>query len=185
VLQVWQAFAERTGRGAGDAEVTILFTDLVGFSSWALQAGDDAALALLRAVALAVEPPVLQHRGKVVKRLGDGLMATFPAPQLAFDAVQDARSRLADVHVDGYRPALRAALHTGRPRALGGDYLGVDVNIAARLCEKAAGDEVLVSDTALAGLDPELVRTRRKKSFGWTPVKGIPSDLVVYAASPR
>jgi adenylate cyclase len=185
VLQVWQALAERTGRGAGDAEVTILFTDLVGFSSWALQAGDDAALALLRAVALAVEPPVLQHRGKVVKRLGDGLMATFPAPQLAFDAVQDARSRLADVHVDGYRPALRAALHTGRPRALGGDYLGVDVNIAARLCEKAAGDEVLVSDTALAGLDPELVRTRRKKSFGWAPAKGIPSDLVVYAASPR
>ena len=185
VLQVWQAFAERTGRGAGDAEVTILFTDLVGFSSWALQAGDDAALALLRAVALAVEPPVLQHRGKVVKRLGDGLMATFPAPQLAFDAVQVARSRLADVHVDGYRPVCRAALHTGRPRALGGDYLGVDVNIAARLCEKAAGDEVLVSDTALAGLDPELVRTRRKKSFGWAPVKGIPSDLVVYAASPR
>jgi adenylate cyclase len=89
------------------------------------------------------------------------------------------------VHVGGYRPALRAALHTGRPRALGGDYLGVDVNIAARLCEKAAGDEVLVSDTALAGLDPELVRTRRKKSFGWASVKGIPSDLVVYAASPR
>jgi adenylate cyclase len=185
VLQVWQALAERTGRGAGDAEVTILFTDLVGFSSWALQAGDDAALALLRAVALAVEPAVLQHRGKVVKRLGDGLMATFPAPQLAFDAVQVARSRLADVHADGYRPALRAALHTGRPRALGGDYLGVDVNIAARLCEKASGDEVLVSDTALAGLDPEVVRTRRKKSFGWAPVKGVPSDLVVYAASPR
>src|SRR6478672_334545 len=51
VLQVWQALAERSGRGTGDAEVTILFTDLVGFSTWALGAGDDAALALLRAVA--------------------------------------------------------------------------------------------------------------------------------------
>jgi adenylate cyclase len=68
---------------------------------------------------------------------------------------------------------------------MGGDYLGVDVNIAARLCEKANGDEVLVSDTALAGLDPELVRTRRKKSFAWTSAKGIPPDLVVYAATPR
>ena len=66
VLQVWQALAERSGRGTGDSEVTILFTDLVGFSSWALAAGDDAALTLLRAVARAVEPPVLQHRGKVV-----------------------------------------------------------------------------------------------------------------------
>jgi len=185
VLQVWQAFAERSGRGVGDAELTILFTDLVGFSSWALQAGDDAALSLLRAVAKAVEPPVLQHRGRVVKRLGDGLMATFPASQLAFEAVQEARARLAEVSLDGYRPVLRAALHTGRPRSLGGDYLGVDVNIAARMCEKAGSDEVLVSDTALAGLDPELVGTRRKKSFAWTSVKGVPSDLVVYAATPR
>jgi adenylate cyclase len=185
VLQVWQAFAERSGRGAGDAEVTILFTDLVGFSSWALAEGDDAALALLRAVAKAVEPPILQRRGKVVKRLGDGLMATFPAPQLAFDAVQAARTRLAEVEVAGHRPQLRAALHTGRPKYMGGDYLGVDVNIAARLCEKAGTDEVLVSDTALAGLDPDSVTTRRKKVFAFTNVKGIPPNLVVYAATPR
>ena len=185
VLQVWQALAERSGHGSGDLELTILFTDLVGFSSWALGAGDDAALALLRAVATAVEPPVLQHRGRVVKRLGDGLMATFPAPQLAFDAIQAARGRLAEIEVAGHRPALRAALHTGRPRAMGGDYLGVDVNVAARLCEKANRDEVLVSDTALAGLDPELVSTRRKKSFAWTSTKGVPPDLVVYAATPR
>jgi adenylate cyclase len=185
VLQVWQALAERSGRGVGDVELTILFTDLVGFSSWALDAGDDAALTLLRAVAKAVEPPVLQHRGKVVKRLGDGLMATFPAPQLGFDAIQEARERLAQIEVAGHRPVLRAALHTGRPKAMGGDLLGVDVNIAARLCERANGDEVLVSDTALAGLDPERVSTRRKKSFAWTSVKGVPPDLVVYAATPR
>ncbi|MGZ6827797.1 MAG: adenylate/guanylate cyclase domain-containing protein, partial [Mycobacteriales bacterium] len=152
-LQVWQALVERTGRGTGDAELTLLFTDLVGFSSWALEVGDDTALTLLREVAKALEPPVLAHRGKVVKRLGDGLMATFPSPQLAFDAVQAARTRLAEVEVAGHRPRLKAALHTGRPRALGGDYLGVDVNIAARLVEKAGAGEVLVSDVAVAGLD--------------------------------
>jgi adenylate cyclase len=184
-LQVWQALAERAGRGAGDAELTILFTDLVGFSSWALRVGDDHALQLLRDVAQAIEPPVIAHRGKVVKRLGDGLMATFPAPQLAFDAVQQARVRLAKVEVAGHRPQLKAALHTGRPRALGGDYLGVDVNIAARLVQKAGADEVLVSDTALAGLDPERVQTRRKKSFAFTSPKGVPPGMVVYAASPR
>ena len=184
-LQVWQAVAERTGRGTGDAELTILFTDLVGFSNWALLAGDDAALELLRAVAQAVEPPVLAHRGRVVKRLGDGLMATFPSSQLAFDAVEGARGRLRDVEVAGHRPQLKAALHTGRPKSLGGDYLGVDVNIAARLVEKAGADEVLVSDTALAGLDPERVQTRRKKSFAFTSPKGVPPGLVIYAAVPR
>ena len=184
-LQVWQAFAERTGRGAGDVELTILFTDLVGFSNWSLQVGDDVALELLRAVARAIEPPVLGHRGKVVKRLGDGLMATFPAPQLAFDAIQQARLRLRDVEVAGHRPKLKAALHTGHPRSMGGDYLGVDVNVAARLVEKAGPDEVLVSDTALAGLDPETVSTRRKKVFALTHVKGIPPGMVVYSAMPR
>ena len=182
VLQVWQAL---TRSSEGDQELTILFTDLVGFSSWALGAGDDAALQLLRAVAKAVEPPVTARRGRVVKRMGDGMMATFASTQQAFEAVQDARARLAGIEVDGYRPVLRAALHTGRPRCLGGDYLGVDVNIAARLCEKAGADEVLVSDTALAGLDPELVSARRKKSFAWMGAKGVPPGLVVYAATPR
>ncbi|MGB8651248.1 MAG: adenylate/guanylate cyclase domain-containing protein, partial [Mycobacteriales bacterium] len=185
VLQVWQALAERSGRGSGDAELTLLFTDLVGFSSWALEVGDDAALELLRAVARAIEPPVLAHRGKVVKRLGDGLMATFPTPQLGFEAVQQARLRLREVRVAGHQPRLRAALHTGRPRALGGDYLGVDVNVAARLVERAGADELLVSDTALAGLDPEAVQTRRKKSFAFSSPKGVPAGMVVYSATPR
>ncbi len=184
-LQVWQAVTERTGRGRGDAELTVLFTDLVGFSTWALRAGDDAALLLLRRVAAAVEPPVLAHRGRVVKRLGDGIMATFPTSQLAFDAVTEARSRLCDVEVDGWQPVMRGALHTGRPRSLGGDYLGVDVNIAARLVERAGRDEVLVSDTALAGLDPDRVAARRKRSFAWSSPKGVPQGLVVYAATPR
>jgi adenylate cyclase len=184
-LQIWQALSERAGRGSGDAEVTLLFTDLVGFSNWALEVGDDVALELLRAVATAVEPAVLAHRGKVVKRLGDGLMAAFPAPQLAFEAVQQARIRLAEVEVAGHRPRLKAALHTGRPRAMGGDYLGVDVNVAARLVEKAGADEVLVSDTALAGLDPETVQVRRKKSFAFTSTKGVPRGMVVYAVTPR
>jgi adenylate cyclase len=183
-LQVWQSFLERTGRGQGERELTLLFTDLVGFSSWALRAGDEAALALLRAVASAVEPALLAHRGTVVKRLGDGLMATFPSPQLAFDAMVDARERVAAIEVAGHRPRLRAGIHTGTPRAIGGDYLGVDVNIAARLVEKAGPDETLVSDRALAGLDPARVATRRKKTFLLTRVKGVPDDIVVYVASP-
>jgi adenylate cyclase len=183
-LQVWQSFLERTGRGRGDRELTLVFTDLVGFSTWAVHAGDEDALVLLRAVARAVEPALLAHRGMVVKRLGDGVMATFPSPQLAFDAVVEARGLVGGLEVAGYRPRLRAGIHTGTPRAIGGDYLGVDVNVAARLVEKAGPDEILVSDRTLAGLDPERVSTRRKKTFLLGRVKGVPDDVVVYVASP-
>jgi adenylate cyclase len=184
-LQLWHAALQRSGRGRSVTEVTLLFTDLVGFSTWALGAGDDDALLLLREVAKAQEPTVIGHRGRVVKRLGDGLMAVFPSPQLAFDAIVATRERLAGVEVAGFRPRLRAGIHTGRPQVIGGDYLGVDVNVAARLMQKAGPDETLASETALAGLDMNRADARRKKSFALTRVKGVPNDLTVYAVTPR
>ena len=136
-LQLWQALSQRVGRGAGVAEATILFTDLVGFSSWVLEAGDEAALMLLRAVAGVVEPAIHTRRGRVVKRLGDGHMAVFAHPGAGVEAALAMQAGLADVEVDGHRPRLRAGLHRGVPRQLGGDYLGTDVNIAARVSAAA------------------------------------------------
>jgi adenylate cyclase len=184
-LQGWQRLAESQDRGRGKVDVAILFTDLVGFSSWALEAGDEPALRLLREVAAAIEPPVSERRGEVVKRLGDGLMAAFWDAQSATEAAFAARERIAAVEVAGFRPQLRTGIHLGRPRKVGGDYLGVDVNVAARLMEKAGPGETLVSETALAGLDEERVNTRRKKSFVFGRAKGVPDDLAVYVATPR
>ena len=183
-LQVWQSMLDKVGRGAGDTEMAILFTDLVDFSSWAMGAGDDEALSLLRQVAAATEAPVLAVRGRVVKRLGDGLMAVFPTAQQAFDAVCGAQDRLDDIEVAGFRPVIRAGIHTGRPRSIGGDYIGVDVNIAARLAERAGGGEVLVSDCAADQLDTDRVSLRRKKSFIFARPKGVPEDLTVFVATP-
>src|SRR5436305_3685356 len=76
-LQLWQSLSEAAGRGRGDQALALLFTDLVGFSSWALKAGDVAALELLREVGTAVETAILAHGGRIIQRLGDGVMATF------------------------------------------------------------------------------------------------------------
>ena len=180
-LQVWQAVSEAQGRGHGEERMAIVFTDLVDFSDFALEAGDEAALELLREVGEAIEPPVITHGGEVVKRLGDGMMAVFAEPQQGLDAVVEARTRLAEVSADGYRPRIRAGMHVGQPRKLGGDYLGVDVNIAARVAEEAGADELLVSDRALALLDADALKAKRKRRFS---VKGVPRDLTVYSVSP-
>src|SRR5438067_8206804 len=145
-LQLWQSLSEAAGRGRGEQPLALLFTDLVGFSSWALKAGDVAALELLREVGTAVETAVLGHEGRIVKRLGDGLMASLLEPQPAVDAALDAQDVLADIEINGYRPRMRAGIHWGRPRRLGGDFLGVDVNIAARVGDAAKAGEVVVSD---------------------------------------
>ena len=83
-----------TASELGDDRLAIVFTDLVGFSDWALEAGDDISLELLREVAEAIEPPVVDHGGEVVKRLGDGMMAVFGDADAAAAAVFEARERL-------------------------------------------------------------------------------------------
>src|SRR6185312_12878053 len=67
-LQVWQALTERVSGRPANREVTLVFTDLVGFSGWALKVGDDVTLKLLRRVAQVVEPPLLEAGGHIVKR---------------------------------------------------------------------------------------------------------------------
>jgi adenylate cyclase len=173
------AAGRETDRGRGKVDVAILFTDLVGFSSWALEAGDAAAVRLLREVGGAIEPPVAERQGKVVKRLGDGLMAAFWGAPDAVAAAFEANERIASIEIDGYRPRLRTGIHLGRPRKLGGDYFGVDVNIAARLAEAAKPGEILVSDRALEKL-PANATAAKKRRFR---AKGAPKDLDAYAVS--
>jgi class 3 adenylate cyclase len=152
-LQIWQSVSEATGRGRGDIEMALLFTDLVGFSAWALNAGDAAVLELLREVGTEVETVIAGREGRIVKRLGDGLMATFLSPEAAVEAALDGQDAVRSIVVDGYSPRMRAGVHWGRPRKLGGDYLGVDVNVAARVTEAAKAGQVLVSDALLAKLN--------------------------------
>jgi adenylate cyclase len=180
-LQVWQSLSEATGRGRGDLELAILFTDLVDFSSWALGVGDAAALELLGEVGAVVEAAVIAREGRTVKRLGDGLMATFLTAQGAVDAALAAQAGLQHVELDGYRPRMRAGIHWGRARRLGSDYLGVDVNIAARVGEAAKADQVLVSDRALARLDLLGLQIGRRKRLR---AHGAPRDLHVATVSP-
>ena len=176
-LQVWQHASEAQGRGRGDTELTIVFTDLEGFSDFALRAGDDAAVELLRRVGRVTEPPMADAGGTVVKRLGDGVMATFRDPAAALQAVHLARAGVEALTAGDYRPRLRAGVHLGRPRRLAGDLFGVDVNVAARLAEAAGGGEVLVSGVVARDVRCEAFRFRRRRRFR---VKGVPEELDAY-----
>ena len=176
-LQVYQSMSEAQGRGRGTERCAILFTDLVEFSAWALEVGDAEAVQLLREVARAVEPPIEEHEGKVVKRLGDGHMAVFPDAGAAVRAVSEANGRLAEIQAQGYEPRIRSGVHVGRPRKIGGDYLGVDVNIAARVASAAEAGQVLVSEPARTELGDDGFEFKKQRRFR---AKGTPRDLEVF-----
>lgn len=179
-LQAWQALSEAQGRGRGKIDLAILFTDIVKFSSWALEVGDEASLELLRKVAAVEDEAISAHDGSLVKRLGDGSMSVFGEAQDAVRAALAAQRGVGAVQVAGHTPELRAGVHLGRPRKIGGDYLGVDVNIAARVGEAAKGGEVLVSAPVGEALEDGAFELGRKRRLRET---GAPRDLEVCAVT--
>jgi adenylate cyclase len=190
-LQVWQALTERVSGRPANREVTLVFTDLVGFSDWALGAGDDATLRLLRRVTQVMEPPMLAAGGQIVKRMGDGAMVVFADPATAVGAVLAALEAAKGVDVDGYTPRVRAGVHTGRPQRLGSDWLGVDVNIASRVMERASRGGLVVSGATLERISEDKLQSlhvsvkRVRKQLFSAKMAGVPEDLVMYWVKPR
>jgi len=141
----------RTGR------VTLLFTDVAGFTSYAATRGDRAAVRLLHRHDRAALPAIRRHGGRIVKRLGDGLMVAFTAPADALVAA------LAMQRAAAGRIALRIGVHAGAARLRAGDILGHDVNVAARIAERALGGQVLVSDAVRRKADGVPATFRRTR----------------------
>lgn len=190
-LQVWQALTERVSGKPANREVTLVFTDLVGFSSWSLRAGDDATLKLLRRVAQVVEPPLLEAGGHIVKRMGDGTMAVFSDPATAVRAVRTSIDAVKTIELEGYTPRMRAGVHTGRPQRIGSDWLGVDVNVAARVMERAPRGGLIVSQTTMDRISEEDFKAlgmsaKRIRRQVFSPKQdGVPADLAMYRLKTR
>jgi class 3 adenylate cyclase len=105
-------------------------------------------------------------------------MGAFWDAESAVGAGIDAHERAATVSVDGYTPRLRTGIHLGRPRRVGGDYLGVDVNIAARIVEAARPGEILVSGRTFSALSDSSALAAERRSFS---ARGVPDGLKVHA----
>ena len=174
-LQLLSSEAAVDGPGVTQA-VTVAFTDLEGFTRYTSERGDDAAIALLTAHQRAVGPVVRSRGGRVVKRLGDGLMLSFPAPEAAV---------LAAVELLGTAPEplrLRAGVHVGDAVVTHDDVVGHVVNVAARVTEQAEGGMVLVTcDVRDAVGDLPGVRFGTPKDW---ELRGVPDPVVVCEVVP-
>jgi adenylate cyclase len=125
----------------------VAFTDLVGFTEYTAERGDEDAVSVLDAQARIVEA-ALPERARVVKELGDGLMLWFADPAGAMGACLELRRRFASAALDAAPLGVRIGLHWGAPTRRGDDYVGHDVNVAARIVSLAGPGELLVSQAA-------------------------------------
>ena len=154
---------------------TVLFTDIVDSTQCAAQMGDENWRKLLDQHDRVAGQMVENHRGKLVKSTGDGILATFDGPGRA---VRCALSFGAAARQLGL--PLRAGLHTGEIEVRGRDIGGITVHAAARVMAQSGSNEVLVSRVVtdlVAGAD---LKFSERGSF---ELKGLPGRWDLFAAS--
>ena len=153
---------------------TVLFTDIVGSTELAARDGDRVWRQTLEEHDRLVEAELERFRGRPVKTMGDGVLATFDGPARA---IRCAKSLGAAVERRlGLR--VRAGLHTGEIEVIGEDVGGIAVHIGARVSALAGPGEVLVSGTVkdlVVGSDIEFGER------GTHALKGVPGEWRVYS----
>ncbi len=126
--------------------VTIMFSDIVGFTAMTERLGDARVQEIVRGHNAIVREHVAAHGGVEVKAQGDGFMIAFRSAQAALRcAIAIQRTMVAyDDHSEA-PVRLRIGLHTGEAMKEGNDFFGRTVNLAARIASSAQSGEILVS----------------------------------------
>jgi class 3 adenylate cyclase len=120
---------------------TVLFTDIVASTEQAARLGHRPWTTLTDEHDAMVRASLRRHRGREVKTIGDGFLATFDATTRAVRAAIEitAAAKGMDLNV-------RAGVHTGEVEVRPDDVVGLAVSIAKRICDLAGPGEVLVSE---------------------------------------
>src|SRR4051794_13754351 len=132
----------RLEREPDRALLTVLFTDIVDSTEKAAELGDARWRELLADHHRAVRVALARHRGREVKTMGGGFLASFDGPARA---IRCAQAIVADAAASGLQ--VRAGIHTGECELLGDDIGGIAVHVGQRVASLAGPGEVLTSST--------------------------------------
>jgi adenylate cyclase len=158
---------------------TFVFADMVGFTAFTAEHGDEAAADLAIAFCHEVSRLAAEHGAETVKAIGDAVMVRAAD---AHDAVKFAAAVLD--HLSGHRgfPPIRIGMHTGPAVERAGDWFGATVNLAARVAGAAAGGEALVTrEVRVAACAVTHVELRDR---GRVALKHVPGEPLVYSVKP-
>ena len=159
--------------------MAVLFADVSGSTKLYEVLGDAMALATIgRCVAL-MSTVCVGHGGRVVKTIGDEVMAVFPTADKAAQAAAEMQARIREhPPVGGSRLGIRVGFHVGQAIEAEGDVFGDSVNVAARMAALAKREQIILSAHAADALAPSL--RARLRAVDTLSVKGKTQDIGIY-----
>ena len=159
---------------------TVVFIDISGSTALFETLGNERAARAVASMTDAFKQVVVQAGGRVVKTLGDGVLAIFNSSALAVSAMSMLMRRHYgqwDTLPASQKFHVRVGMSTGEVVLMEGDCYGDSVNVASRLCEKAGHREIWASSSTMeAG-------SRSDTSFvpmGWMEVRGKAEPQMLY-----
>jgi class 3 adenylate cyclase/pimeloyl-ACP methyl ester carboxylesterase len=165
----------RSGSEGDLRTVTILFTDIVASTEHQARIGPRVWSRLTDHHDSMVRAALLHHRGREVKKTGDGFLATFDATGSALRCAAEILAGAKDIGLD-----LRAGVHTGEVEMRGEDIAGLAVNIAKRVCDLAGPGEVLVTRTVT---DQVIGSGIEFEDRGERELKGVPGEWRLFGVN--
>ncbi|MGH7804215.1 MAG: FHA domain-containing protein [Candidatus Binatia bacterium] len=161
----------------------VLFVDVCGSTAYFDQRGEVAGQAMLERCFRLVVPEIELRKGRVVKRIGDGLLAVFDRAPAMLRAISAAHVNVAEAN-EGQAPEERIRIHSGchfGPVVFdeSGDVFGDVVNVAARVQGMAGPDEVFVTADVLREIGPDDPPVDSRQ-IGTFPLRGKESDVELH-----
>jgi class 3 adenylate cyclase len=161
-------------------EKTVMFTDIVGFSTSASQKMLLDTMTLLAVHDKLLMPVVEQHNGKLIKKIGDALMVRFDEPIEACNSAIEMQNQLYEFNKKSEEKIfIRIGLNTGTVFIKNDDVFGDAVNIAARMESLAQPGKTFITEATRKLVEDEISHT----DVGLKMVKGKKEPIHVYTIS--
>ncbi len=161
----------------GAAFRAVMFTDLVDSTRMTTRLGDARSVEMVRTHDAMVRRSLADAKGREIKHTGDGIMASFTEDAAAVTcgcAIQHAFDAFNRNSPEKLR--LRIGIHSGEPVEDSNDLFGATVQIAARICQDAATDSIVVSDVVRRAL-PDSIRLN---PLGARTLRGFVEPVALY-----
>ncbi|MAG98261.1 MAG: hypothetical protein CMM08_16420 [Rhodospirillaceae bacterium] len=182
LVHALESWAKPGARRKGDGMLAVLFTDIVGSTSFTQEHGDEASQRLVNVHNNIVRNAIKNRGGREVKHTGDGILASYPQSGMAVESAA-AMLRDAEKHNAASPPELqlhlRIGINAGQPIQEDGDIFGTTVQLAARLCDAAGTDQILVTNVVREMSQGRAVKFR---SAGERDMKGVSEPVPVIEA---